>query len=201
MKHITVSKKNWNDVLRESVRVLRRGGVVVYPTETSYALGADATKKRSVRKVFHIKGRERTKLLSVLVANKIMIRRYAKFTATAKRLWDAFLPGPLTIIIPGRRGGTMGIRLSTHPFAALLVKSLGHPITATSANISGASPIHNANDILSIFSGRLHKPNFVIDAGILPKHSASTVVDCTGQSVQLLRKGPITATQIKKALR
>ncbi|MBI4281387.1 threonylcarbamoyl-AMP synthase [Candidatus Uhrbacteria bacterium] len=200
MKTIILTKKNWRAAIQEAVVALLRGRVVAYPTETSYGLGADATNKQAVRKVFWIKDREKARLLSVLVANKTMVRRYAKFTESAERLWDAFLPGPLTIVIPGRWGGTIGIRLSAHPFASALAKAIGRPMTATSANISGDPSISDAGEILSIFSGRLHKPDLLIDAGVLPSRRPSTVVDCTGERAQLLRKGPIPFLRIKEIL-
>ncbi len=201
MRTVTLTQENLKDVIREAIITLLRGGVVAYPTETSYGLGADATNKRAVRKVFWIKNREEARLLSVLVANKTMVRHYAKFTESAERLWDAFLPGPLTIVIPGRWGGTIGIRLSAHPFASALAKAIGRPMTATSANISGEPSLCNADDISSIFAKRLHKPDVVIDAGTLPPCPPSTVVDCTRQSVRLVRKGPISFHAIKKVLR
>ncbi len=200
MKIIALTQKNWRAAVKEAVAVLLSGGVVAYPTETSYGLAADATNQDAVRRVFTIKGRERTKLLSVLVANKTMVRQYAKWTDSARRLWDAFLPGPLTMVIPGRWGGTIGIRYSTHPFADALVTALGRPVTATSANLSGTPSLLDPKKIRSTFFGRRLQPTLLIDAGVLPLRPPSTVVDCTGETVQLLRKGPIPFSRIKKIL-
>lgn len=210
MKHVTLSKKNWNAVLHESVRVLHRGGVIVYPTETSYGFGADGTKSSAVAKIFRIKGREIGKPLSVLMTGKFMARRYARLSRDAVRLWDAFLPGALTLRVTPKRGqsfpcaradGTVGIRVSSHLFATALVRSYGKPITATSANLANKPSLYDPKEIIAVFAKRRVHPDLLIDAGALPKRPASTVVDCTGTNVQLLRKGPITEQAIQKVLR
>ncbi|MDO8582179.1 MAG: L-threonylcarbamoyladenylate synthase [bacterium] len=210
MKHIVLSEKNWKEVLKESVRLLRRGGVVVYPTETSYGIGVDSTKSGAVAKIFRIKGREEGKPLSVLMASKVMAKQYAFFSQDAERLWNAFLPGALTLRVSPKIGakfpcaradGTVGIRVSSHPFARALVRMYGKPITATSANLANEPSLYDPKKIIAVFEKRHARPDLLIDAGLLPKRSASTVVDCIGKSVRLLRKGPITATQIKKALK
>lgn len=210
MKHILLSKNNLKEVLSKSARVLHRGGVIVYPTETSYGIGADATNKKAVQKVFLIKGREKGKPLSVLMASKAMAKRYTLLSQNALLLWNAFLPGALTLRVSPKLGarfpcaradGTVGIRVSSHPFAAALVRMYGKPITATSANFSDEPSLYDPKKIIAVFSKRYQRPELLIDAGALPKRPASTVVDCTGASVRLLREGPITVTQIKKALK
>ncbi len=200
MKHIILSKKNWKKVLDESVRVLQKGGVIVYPTETSYGIGADATNKKAMQKVFRIKGRETGKPLSVLMASQRMTKEYAHLSSDALRLWKKFFPGALTIIVRGKGEAPVGVRVSSHPFARALVRSFGRPVTATSANRSGTPSLLDPNAIVRTFFFQQVKPDLVINAGVLPKHPASTVVDCTGKSVRILRKGPITETHIKKVL-
>lgn len=200
MRCITLNAKNISQVIAEALIVLRRGGVVAYPTETSYGLGVDATNQNAIEKVFAIKGRDRTKMLSVLVAHRTMAGKYAKFSQDALRLWDAFLPGPLTLVIPGRWGGTLGVRLSSHPLALRLVRALREPLTATSANRSGHPALRDPEAVIEEFSRFQLQPDLVIDAGILPKRRPSTVVDCTGNSVRLLRKGSISFAAITKVL-
>lgn len=200
MKIIRLTKTNRSAVLRTATAILKRGGVVVYPTETSYALGVDATKKSAVAKIFAIKGRDQSKLLSVLMTNTVMAQEYAYLSPFARQLWKKFLPGPLTIVVHGRRQRTIGIRVSSHPFAHALVRRFKRPITATSANRSHRPPLRDPRTILHTFFFSRVKPDYIIDAGVLPKRSPSTVVDCTGDNVRILRKGSVSARMIARVL-
>ena len=181
--------------VQEAVRVLRKGGVIAYPTETSYGLGADATNMRACARMFRIKGRAEEKRVSCLVSGQRMTRGYAIVTPVARALWR-LLPGPLTLVLPDRRGGTMGVRVSSHPFAHALARAYGRPITATSANLAGQPALYDADAVLRVFVRRTQRPDLLIHAGRLPRRKVSTVVDCTGESVRILRKGAVSAKTI-----
>jgi L-threonylcarbamoyladenylate synthase len=194
-------ERNAGACLRAACAVLARGGIVVYPTETAYGIGADATNPTAVARVFAIKGRDDGKPLSVLMASQGMAREYAILTPVARRLWRRFLPGPLTLVIPARSvGGTWGIRVSSHPFAAALVRAYGRPITATSANRSGMPPLYDSGAIIRAFGRRRIQPDLLIDAGVLPHRTPSTVVSCTPTDIAVLRIGAIPKSDIFRAL-
>ena len=192
MERISLIKKTRSVAVMHAIRVLARGGVVVFPTETSYGLGADAMNPKAIARIVAVKGRDAQKALSVLMASQTMARRYAILTPGARRLWTHFLPGPLTLVLPSRdHATTWGVRVSSHPFAHALVRGYGKPITATSANVSGNPPLYDPDAILRAFARRRVKPDLLIDAGVLPERPSSTVVDCTGDALRILREGAI----------
>lgn len=159
--------------IRVGVTHLRHGGLLIYPTETAYAIGCDATNARAVRAIFRLKGRERGKPLPLIAASVAMAKRYARFTPLARRLARRWWPGALTIVLPqlrhseGRargishhdkvaalapgalaRDGTLALRISSHPIARALSQRLGRPIISTSANRSGQPPCHTTHSVL-----------------------------------------------------
>jgi L-threonylcarbamoyladenylate synthase len=187
-----------SDAIKTAVRILQRGGVIVYPTETSYGVGVDGTNKKAIARLYTLKGRVKSQPLSILVSSQRMLKKYARLTSGARTLWQ-HLPGPLTLRLPARDAAkyvadaenAVGIRVSSHPFVRALIRAYGKPITATSANVSGRPSLYSADDIEKVFRRRKHKPDLLIDAGVLPKNSASTVVDCTGKTMRVLRQGDI----------
>jgi L-threonylcarbamoyladenylate synthase len=144
--------------LAEAVRVLRRGGVVAFPTETFYGLGADAQSEAAVDKIYRIKGRDFRNPLSVIVANdREVIPLVEEIPKAARILMQTFWPGPLTLVfraspsvLPRLTGGTekIGIRVSSHPLALLLAAGLAGPLTATSANPSGEPECTTAGEVI-----------------------------------------------------
>lgn len=181
---------------------LEKGNVIVYPTETSYALGADATSSRAVAKVFEIKKRDSGKPLSIIVSSLKMIEQYAIVDEKAEKLIKKFMPGPLTLIVPVKPGmfpanlckDSIGFRISSNPIAQQLCKKFGKPITATSANLSGSEPIYKIIEIRRQFKG-LH----IVNAGDLAESPASTIY-CNIRH-KVLRQGPISENEIMTALR
>lgn len=176
--------------VRQAVRVLKAGGLIVFPTETSYGLGADAKNRRAVNAAFRAKRSSPSKRISVMVADKAMARKFFDVTPRVECLIDAFLPGPLTIITKG-----MAFRIPDHPFCRKLAKKLGRPITSTSANVAGQGDCYSIKQAKDSLKGVA----LFIDGGQLPKRRPSTVFD-TDRRV-ILRKGPISQARIEKALR
>ncbi|MBI4128361.1 MAG: threonylcarbamoyl-AMP synthase [Parcubacteria group bacterium] len=194
--------------LMEAITVLKNGGVIVYPTDTSYGLGADALNQDAIRKVFALKGRAAEKALSIAVADPTDIERYAEVNSLAKRIIARFLPGPLTIVLPKKEilpsiltgnASTIGIRVPDHDFPRDLVRALDKPITATSANRSGMPTLFSASEIQKVFS-LSPAPDLLIDAGVLPQKSISTVVEIQDEEkIRVLRKGAISVDDLGRA--
>jgi len=193
--------------LAEAVRVMREGGVVAFPTETFYGLGADARNETAVEKIFRIKGRNFRNPLSVIVANdREVIPLVEEIPAAAKILMQTFWPGPLTLVFRASSSvlprltadtGKIGIRVSSHPIARFLAAGLAGPLTATSANPSGGPECSSADAVIRTL-GDL--PDAVIDDGETPGGAGSTILDVTVFPPRILREGAIPRSLILNAL-
>lgn len=198
------------DAASRAAEILRGGGVIIYPTETAYGLGAAALNTEAVDKIFRIKGRDFRKPLSVMVADIKMAADYVELNPNATRAFAKLLPGPLTVVlkkkacIPDRLTGgspNLGLRVSPVPLLRLLIGSFGQPFTATSANASGAEPLYDPKELPRSFSKEaLAMVDLVLDAGPLTRQATSTVLDLTCQPPQILRPGPIAEATIRAAL-
>jgi len=191
-----------------AVGILKKGGLVIYPTETLYGVGVDATNPKAVKKLIKYKDRPIGKPYSIAVSGQKMAQRYVELNKTAKNLYKEFLPGPLTIIskskhktAPGveSEDGTLGIRIPDYKLVTDIVKKLGKPITATSANASYKKRPYKISDILeSIGNKQKDLIDLVIDAGKLPKNEPSTVIDTTLDDLVTLRQGKIRLSSESK---
>ena len=189
--------------LLEAAKTIREGGVVVYPTETLYGLGANVFDKDAVRKVFTIKSREKHKPLSVAVKNLSDAKKLVKFNPVALKLAKKFLPGPLTLVLPlkdnrlntvtaGRK--TLGIRIPGNKIALSLLKYANVPMTSTSANISGKKSVNMQGMINQVGN----KVNLILDAGKCKFGKPSTIVSVIGNEIKILRIGAIPEEEILK---
>ena len=188
-----------DEALARAVSVLRAGGLVAFPTETFYGLGAMASDPAAVRRVFHAKGRDVSKPLLVLVDSIAMVESLAaEVTPRARELMVRHWPGALTLVLRARAGlpreltagsGTIGVRLSPHRIARRLVRALARPLTAPSANHEGAAPPTTAADVLRAFDGAI---DLILDGGATAGGLASTVVDVTAESPRVLRHGAVS---------
>jgi L-threonylcarbamoyladenylate synthase len=184
--------------IARAAAILRDGGVVAFPTETFYGLGAAADDAAAVRRIFQLKGRDETKPLLVLVDSVAMAESLAAgLTARARELMARHWPGALTLVLRARPGlppaltagtGTIGVRLSPHPVARDLVRALGRPVTAPSANREGAAPASTAAAVLAAFDGAI---DLVLDGGATTGGAASSVVDVTTEAARVLREGAV----------
>ena len=191
--------------ISEIVEVLRRDGVIVYPTETFYGLGANAFSKKAIRKVYRLKKRGLSKPLPVVISDYDMLRYIISGDPMIfEPLISDFWPGPLTIIFKASsavpeelcgKDGTVGVRLTEHPWVRDLVRQAGFPITATSANISGQKPISDPATARELFEGAV---DLFVDGGTTKGLSPSTVVDFSGEKPRLVREGAIPFTRLKK---
>jgi L-threonylcarbamoyladenylate synthase len=185
--------------LARAAAVLRDGGLVAFPTETFYGLGAAAGDAAAVRRVFAVKGRAESKPLLVLVDSIAMAETLAcEVTPRARELMARHWPGALTLVLRARPGlpreltggtETIGVRLSPHPVARGLVRALGAPVTAPSANREGAPPPTTAAEVLRAFDGAI---DLVLDGGATAGGLPSSVVDVTGEAPRVLRQGTVT---------
>ncbi len=192
---------------RESIaaaaRALSRGGIVVYPTETFYGLGVDALNAAALQRLVELKGREPGKPIALLVSDLDMVRTLVTdIPPQAEALMGRFWPGPLTIVLAARAGasavltgagGGIGVRLSSHPLATSLVRALGRPVTAPSANPAGLRPPTRIEEARDYFGAAV---DVYIDGGTLRGTPASTVVDARG-ALRIIREGAVAADALR----
>lgn len=196
-----LSAKNKNAV-QLAAKALEKGGTVIFPTETAYGLGAIATNKKAVEKVFELKGRPRQKALPIIASNLAVIERYALLDDLARHLAKALMPGPLTLVVQSKdtrlsavsaEDGSVAFRIPGGSFARRLCSTVGKLIVATSANPSGGKTPYSVDEIEKSL---LEKVNAVVDAGTLPCVPPSTILDVRGKAPAVLRKGPVSPTAI-----
>lgn len=193
--------------LDQVASLLKKGGTIVVPTDTSYGLAAIVTKKKGVESVFRLKQRDKSKTVSMVVASQSQALEYGVVSCKPKALWKAFLPGPMTLVVWAKKtipmvtrsDKTIAIRKIDTPVVNQILRSIGQPITITSANKSGKPDIYSLNEFLSQY--KITKPDYFIDAGKLKKTKPSTIVSAKkGEPVEVLRLGPISKKRIEDAL-
>jgi L-threonylcarbamoyladenylate synthase len=194
-------------IILKAARIIIHGGIVAYPTETFYGLGADAFNIWAIEKVYQIKRRDLSKPILVIVEKEEHLRELVgDIPPLAAALMREFWPGPLTIIFRASTKiptvltgdtGKVGIRISSHAVASGLLRAVGRPITATSANISGQPESVNASDVLRNFEDKL---DLVLDGGRTQAVKGSTIVDVTIDPPRIIREGLIPSGDLKPYL-
>jgi len=191
--------------IEAALAVLSRGGLVAFPTDTVYGVGALAFDSSAVERVFAAKGRDVAKALPILLADAESASRVAEpLPDEARKLAKAFWPGPLTLVVRKlacvpeavSQGNTIGLRVPDHPVAIALLRASG-PLAATSANPSGGPNPLSADEVVS---GLGDKIDLVLDGGKTPGGRPSTVVDCTVEPPVLVREGPVSLAAILAVL-
>lgn len=183
-----------------AARLLHEGHVIVYPTETLYGLGADAKSEEAVAKVALVKRAKIGRRGYILLARDLaMAQEYAEFSKDALALAQEHWPGALTLRLALRKGsglehcsreeGTVALRVSPHPFVGEIFKKFDRPIVSTSANVSGMMPFPSAQDAAEFFSTQEDRPEAIFCAGKIRNSLPSTIVDCTGEKLTVLREG------------
>ena len=181
--------------LAEALAALRAGQIVIFPTETSYGLGCDASNQEAVDKIFSIKQRRSDKPLLVVVPDIEMAKKYLVWNDLLEDLSKKYWPGPLTVVGEYNQkealamgvvaaDNTIAVRVTDFPLTKFLSESLGGPLVATSANLADAGDIYDSKKIEV-------KSDILIDGGVLPRNPPTTIVSVVGNNLQILRQGQI----------
>src|SRR3989338_11618477 len=198
------------EIIQKAADVIRRGGAVVYPTDTVYGLGVDALKPYAVERLFKIKKRPMTKPAPVLVKDIEMAKKLAFIDRKTEKILTEVWPGAVTVVLEKRNsvheiltGGkrTIGLRIADYQITQALMEQLDTPLTATSANFSGQAPFLCAEDIVRIFEKVYPRPDLILDAGRLSASQPSTLLYLTGPKPKILRVGPVSKEQLLEILK
>jgi len=195
-------------LLRLINKTLNNGGVIVFPTETVYALAADPADDEAVARIYELKGRDKCKPLSLLVGDMYQASQVVELNEVAEKLAMRFFPGPLTIVLNKKPGGNLsklvnsandkiGIRMPSHVLTLKILKAFGRPIIGTSANVSGFN--NDAIDPFKVIES-FRDVDLMVNLGKTEHQKFSTVVDATGPKIEILREGVISKETIFKAL-
>ena len=191
--------------LPHALDILRNGGVVAFPTDTVYGLGSLAFDGAFVDRLYVAKGRSHEKAIAILISDVQQLPLVTpQVSEYAHILADTFWPGPLTLVVQRHPKvpdavsplPTVGVRIPNHPVALKLLATVG-PMAVTSANLSGEASTNTAREVMDQLGGKIH---LILDGGRSPGGIPSTVVDCTTEEPVVLRTGPISIRDIKKAL-
>jgi len=194
-----------NQSMRRALETVRKGGLVAFPTDTVYGLGTLAFDGKAVESIYLAKDRPVEKAIPVLIGDVSDLEKISDDVPdVARRLASRFWPGPLTVIVPKKptlpeavsATSTVGVRIPDHPVARALLRTAG-PMAVTSANISGQPSPSTAQEVFDQLSGRIE---LIVDGGRTPGGLPSTLVDCSGGAIKILREGPISLEQILSAL-
>ncbi len=195
------------DAIKEARRSLKRGQIIIYPTDTFYAVGGDALREGVIRRIYSLKGRDYKKPLPVIISDEGMLYTFVTHIPfAASHLIRNFWPGPLTIIFEASSripesltagSGKIALRVPGSMFAREISKELGGPIISTSANLSGSGDPIYENQIIEVFSGRV---SYIFTAGDLKARRPSTIVDVTADTVEIIRDGEISTDEIRAVL-
>jgi L-threonylcarbamoyladenylate synthase len=195
-----IKQENLN--VDEVVEILKQGKIIVYPTETVYGLGCDATNQEAVDKVFKIKQRQQNKPLLMVVNDVNMITEYVDWNEKLEELGQKYWPGALTVVTQAKsdcnlvRGvlaedGTVAFRITEHHLASEITEKLDKPLVSTSANITAQESSYDVESVVRMFENQEFQPDIIIDVGELPHRSPSTIVRVTGDRVEVLRQGEL----------
>jgi len=191
--------------IEKGVEILKKGGVIAFPTDTVYGLGADAFNATAVERIYEIKKRPRHQQLPLLIADIKQLTTLANpIPEIAWFLASRFWPGGLTLVLPKTdslpvylaSGPTIAVRVPNHPVCLALIQHLGNPIIGTSANISGQPSVLTAEEVGQQLGGKI---DFIINGGECPGGKESTVVDATHEPPVILRQGIMPSDEIDKA--
>ena len=201
MKRVRLTNNNVDEVIKECIKVLNQGGLVVYPTETCYGLAVDATNSKALSKLLSYKTFRGSKPISIAVSDINMAKRYVDLNEMALNIYKNYLPGPITVVsksigtleppVVSKQGST-GVRIPDYKFTLKLIKEFGRPITATSANVSYKPHPYSIDQLIKDLPKKSSTLiDMYIDDGPLPKNTPSTILDTTLNTLTILREGKI----------
>jgi L-threonylcarbamoyladenylate synthase len=190
--------------IEKGIEIIRRGGVIAFPTDTVYGVGAGAYIEKGIERVYEVKNRPREMALPLLLADAAQVHEVANFMPPyAWRLMDRFLPGGLTLVVFRTKvvkdiitagGDTVAIRIPDHPVPIALIKGSGMPLVGTSANLSGKPSVLNPEGVRQQLDDKV---DLIIEGGPPPGGKESTVVDVTGHIPVVLRQGAISREELR----
>jgi L-threonylcarbamoyladenylate synthase len=194
-------ENNSAQVIKETIKVLKDGGLVIFPSDTVYGLLVDATNEEAVKKLINFKNRPIGKAISVFAANLEMLEQQVIVNEEKRKILNKMLPGPFTIILESHHKvssllesekGTLGIRIPDYQIVTDLVAAYEKPITATSANLGGRPPHYSVESLLNeLPEYKKELIDLIVDAGKLPRNKPSTILDLTTPELKILRHGDI----------
>lgn len=209
MKILNLNEKNTKNILKETLRVLRTGGLIVFPSDTVYGLLCDATNDKAVKKLIEFKNRPPGKAISVF-SDFSLLEKLVGITEKQEKLIKEILPGAFTIILPSKHKtskllesekGTLGIRIPTYQLINQLIQNYKQPVTATSANLASKPAHYSVETLLAELSEKQKQLiDLIIDYGTLPRNKPSTVVDLTQPDIKILRQGDVNFSKTKTFL-
>lgn len=208
MKVLNVDRDGFRNCVQQAATALRDCKVIIYPTDTLYGIGADATSNAAFLKVCEIKERDERRPIHAIFADLDMVREYAEISDLGERLAKKFFPGPLTLVFAkkphftsgiGKGFDSIGIRIPKSEFCLALAKEFGKPYTTTSSNKSGEEPQHYFKEMVKQLGDAVEKIELAVD-GVTPPGTRSTVVDVRGTEPFILREGEVTESEIRSAL-
>ncbi len=195
MKILQITSFNVDQLVKEVVDTLRKGQIVVCPTDTVYGLLADATNKRAINRAFQIKKRKKDKPIYIFVKDMEMAKHFAEINERQEKFLQKAWPGKVTAVLQGKRlfsegielDGKIGLRVPDYELIHKIFGKFDKPLTGTSANISGMPSCSDSKEAIKQFQRRRYKPDLILDAGALPLSRPSTVIDITEKEHQVLR--------------
>lgn len=172
--------------VKQAVAILKRGGVVIYPTDTAYGFGGIYNSKKVKQNILKIKKRKDEKF-TVVSSNLTQVEKFFKLNSLQKKLAKKYWPGPLSIVVSPK----FAVRVPKNKVAQSLAQQTGKPLIATSANLSGKQTLYNSKKIIQEFKGKKNQPDLIIDDGRLKKIKTSTIVKASKGEIEILRNGSI----------
>jgi len=189
------SKIGSEKMIKNTLTVLEKGGIIMHATETCYGFACDAFNKKAIKRLYTLKKMNAKKPSSIMVTDLKTAQKYGKFNNLALKLARKYWPGPLTIIVQRRASlpkflnpsaKTIGIRCPNNELTQKILKAYNHPIITTSANLSGEKEIYSVRAL-----SKKIKPDLIIDSGTIPHRKPSTIVSTEKNKIEILRQGTL----------
>jgi len=212
MKILKVNPENLREseeAIVEAAKIMLNGGTAVFPTDTVYGLGCDATNEQAVRKIFKIKKRKESQPLAIIVRDIAMAKKVAFVDKRLEKALNLVWPGAVTIVLWKKyklpeiltaKEQTIGLRIPDYKLTQFLAENMGRPFVATSANISGQQATNKIGEVLNYFEKSLGKPDLILDAGDLKFCEPSTVLDLSKTKPKITRIGPVDKKKLLEIL-
>ncbi len=196
-----INENNYSQVIHYTAEILKKGGLVIFPSDTVYGLLVDATNEKAVKKLIEFKNRTPGKAISVFVSDFEMMKNIVQIGTIHELSLHSLLPGSFTVILKSKgevssllesEKKTLGVRLVNYQFVNSLIKRFGKPLTATSANLANRPPHYSIETLQKeLPKNKIEMVDLIVDAGKLPRNKPSTVVDLTETDVKIIRKGDV----------